>query len=113
MGTSWMCSRGNNFIINLEFKENKMSIEKMISDLKKYGNLFEVSQKTIFEGYRKDKNGNEQKIEVSIFDAGSDVNPQIRYYCEATSEDGKKMATGNPDSSIELALMQVHWNNLD
>jgi hypothetical protein len=89
-----------------------MNAVEIISELKKHGNLFEVCQKTTFEGYRKDKSSGIQKVEVSILDAGPDVNPKLRYHCVARSEDGK-MATGNPDSSIDMVLLHVHWNNLD
>ncbi len=88
-----------------------MNIEKIAAQLKKDANLTEVCHKTTFVGYRKDKNGNNQEIEVDILDAGP-IRPEYRYTCIARSEDGK-MATGNPDSSIEMTLLHVHWINLD
>ncbi len=88
-----------------------MNIEEIATRLKKDANIFEVRQKTTFTGYRKDKNGDNQEIEVDILDAGPNE-PKVRYTCIARSEDGK-MATGNPDSSIEMAILGVHWNNLD
>jgi hypothetical protein len=89
-----------------------MNTEKVISDLKKLANFFEVYQTTTFEGFRTDKSGNTQKVYISILDAGPNENPLLRYHCVARSEDGK-MATGNPDSSIDMVLLNVHWNNLD
>lgn len=89
-----------------------MNTGGVITELKNYANFFEVYHKTTFECYRKDKNGNTREVEVSILDAGPDENPQLRYHCVARSEDGK-MATGNPDSSIDMVLLHVHWNNLD
>ena len=89
-----------------------MDIGKVITELKTHANFFEIAHKTTFECYRKDKSGNIQNVEVSILDAGPDEKPQLRYHCVARSEDGK-MATGNPDSSIDMVLLHVHWNNLD
>ena len=89
-----------------------MNTGEVIAELKKHANFFEVYQKTTFECIRTDKNGNTQTVEVSILDAGPDVNPQIRYHCVAKAEEDK-MATGNPDSSIDMVLLHVHWNNLD
>jgi len=88
-----------------------MDIKVIISQLKQQGNLFEVYQKTSFKCYRKDSNDNSQEVDVDILDAGPDE-PKLRYRCIAKSEDGK-MATGNPESTIDLALLHVHWNNLD
>ena len=89
-----------------------MDKERIASQLKEYANFFEVYQKTTFKCFRTDKSGNTQTVEVSILDAGPDEKPQLRYRCVAKSEDGK-MATGNPDSSIDMVLLHVHWNNLD
>ncbi len=89
-----------------------MNIKKTLSELKQYAGIFELYHKTTFEGYRKYSDDGNQKINISIFDAGMDVGPDIRYHCDVESEDGK-MATGNPASSIKLALLNVHWNELD
>ncbi|MCK4751811.1 MAG: hypothetical protein KAS75_00080 [Planctomycetes bacterium] len=88
-----------------------MNIEEIVARLKEYANCSEVYQKTTFECIRANKDGNTQKIEVSIFDAGPN-RPEYRYHCVANSEGGK-MATGNPDFSIDMAILGVHWNNLD
>ncbi len=92
--------------------ENKMNTEEIISGLKQEADFSEVYQKTSFHCIRTDKNCSRQEVEVNILDAGPDVNQSFRYFCIAKSEDGK-IATGNPDSSIELVLMHVHWHNLD
>jgi hypothetical protein len=62
--------------------------------------------------YRRTASGQEQEVTVQIYDAGPDVNPSLRYSVMATSDDGKS-ATGNPDSTIEMALAHCHWNELD
>jgi len=88
-----------------------MNIEKIAAQLKRDGNLFEVCQKTTFTGYRESKDDGNQEIEVDILDAVLG-RPEHRYVCIAKSKDGK-MATGNPESSIDMAILGVHWNNLD
>jgi hypothetical protein len=88
-----------------------MTEENTINLLKNVG-LFEVSQITSFECYRKAKDGTTQKVIVEILDAGIDVNPELRYQCEARTKDGK-IATGNPASSIDDVISTVHWHELD
>ncbi|MCK4752665.1 MAG: hypothetical protein KAS75_04400 [Planctomycetes bacterium] len=88
-----------------------MNTEKIVAQLKEYANIFEVYQKTTFTGYREDKNGNTQEVEVDILDAGPN-RLEHRYRCIAKSGDDK-IATGNPESTIDMALLHVHWNNLD
>ncbi len=88
-----------------------MNTDEVITRLKKHADFSEVWQKTTFEGCREDKKGNPQKVEVDVFDAGPN-RPEHRFYCIARSEDGK-MATGNPESSIDMAILGVHWINLD
>ena len=89
-----------------------MYTEEIISCLKQEADFTEVYHKTSFHCIRTDKKGKEQEVEVHILDAGPDVNPSFRYSCVARSEDGK-IATGNPNSSIALILMHVHWEHLD
>jgi hypothetical protein len=105
-----------------------MDINEMIAELKQHAGFSEVYHKTTFECVRTMRIGETEKVKfgavaaamfgepqtvtVEIFDAGpDDVNPNLRYYCRATT--GSKMATGNPDASIEGALLNVHWGNLD
>jgi hypothetical protein len=88
-----------------------MTEKNTVNILKSFG-FFEVSHITSFECYRKAKDGTTQKVIVEILDAGLDVNPELRYQCEARTEDGK-MATGNPASSIYDVISTVHWHELD
>ena len=88
-----------------------MNTDKLISELKKHANFFEVYHKTSFRCFRKAENGNDQEVNVDILDAGPDAG-QLRYHCVAKSEDGK-MATGNPAESIEIVLFGLHWYDLD
>ena len=89
-----------------------MNTEKVLAELKKHANFFEVYHKTTFRCFRTDKNDNPQEVEVDILDAGPDLDPKLRYHCVARSEDGK-MATGNPASSIDTVLFGLHWYDLD
>jgi hypothetical protein len=83
-----------------------------ITKHKKFHGIFEVYHRTSFQGYRTAKNGESQKVEVDIFDAGPNVNSILRYHCVATTEDGKR-ATGNAAESVDIALAIVHWGDLD
>ena len=76
------------------------------------GDMTEVAHVIMFQGFRKNSNGEAQKVTVRICDPGSTVDPSLRYYCEATSEEGKR-ATGNEAATIEEVLSTVHWNQLD
>jgi hypothetical protein len=88
-----------------------MTEENTINLLKNVG-FFEVYHITSFECYRKAKDGTTQEVVVEILDAGSDVNPELRYQCVARTKDGK-MASGNPASSIDDVISTVHWYDLD
>jgi hypothetical protein len=90
-----------------------MSEAEIINHLKSVAGFFEIYHKTSFECYRKAKDGSEQEVLVEILDGGTDVDPQRRYHCSATTKDGGKMATGNPAASIEVVLSLVHWDDLD
>lgn len=89
-----------------------MNTGEIIRRLKKECNIYEVYHKTGFHCVREAKNGHSQKVEVDILDAGPDVDPPLRYSCEAKSEDGK-VATGNPAETINEMLSIVHWDKLD
>lgn len=90
-----------------------MTEEEIIEELKKVDGAFEVyyvvSQ---FKFLRKTESDNTQEVSVEILDAGPNANPNLRYHCTARADDGRT-ATGNPDSSIEHALMNMHWEHLD
>jgi hypothetical protein len=90
-----------------------MDTATIISELKKHAGFFEVHHQTTFECVRTAENGETQEVTVEILDAGPNVRPaKLRYHCRATTTDGK-MATGNPEESIEDAILHVHWWDLD
>ncbi len=88
-----------------------MDDEQVIRDLKEDSGIFEVYRKHVFECVRDPGDGEIQTIDVTIFDAGEDVDPQLRYRCTAMTQDGK-MATGNPADSVDMAIRIVHWQDL-
>ena len=85
--------------------------DRVINSLIEDGDMTEVAHVTMFQGRRKNSKGEPQKITVKLLDLGS-TKPSLRYYCEATSEEGKS-ATGNNTATIEEAISGVHWNQLD
>jgi hypothetical protein len=79
----------------------------------KFTGVFEVHQKVAsFKCYRKTSDGSDQEVVVEVFDSGPEDRPSIRYHVVATSEEGRS-ATCNGCESIDVALMTVHWNELD
>ena len=81
----------------------------IISELERSGGLSEVTHKISFHGYRGERM---QGVFVDIFDRGPSAG-NLRYYCKAVTEDGKRMATGNPAATVGVALAGVHWYDLD
>ncbi len=88
-----------------------MNEADVMNQLKKCGGIFEIYHKTSFWGYRRNANGEKQKVLVDILDMGPEAD-DLRYSCVATTYDGK-MATGNHASSIEVAISIVRWDELD
>ena len=88
-----------------------MDIREAIKGLEENGNLLEVREVRYFEGYRDTASGSRQTIHVKIFDGGPGAG-DIRYSCEATSENGK-VTRGNEAESIDTALAITRWNELD
>ena len=72
----------------------------------------EVYQKTDFSCCRTRKDGSMQNVTVTILDAGINSPANLRYHVHAEADDGAT-ATGNPENSIESALSNVHWGDLD
>ena len=91
-----------------------MTNEQIMKSLSNVQGVFEVAELLYtFRFYR--ETGSEdgpQEVILKIFNYGPDANPLYKYYCVATTKDGK-IATGNPDSSVELAIDNIHWIHLD
>jgi hypothetical protein len=90
-----------------------MTEAEIIEKLKEVDGAHEVYHViSRFTLLRRTDDGNNQEVTVEILDAGPNANQNLRYHCMAKADDGRS-ATGNPDSSIEFALMNVHWEHLD
>ena len=88
-----------------------MTPENIIEKLKQLEGVFEVYQVvSTFKLHRRAEDGESQEVTVEILDAGPTVSE--RYSCRAISNDGRT-ATGNPQTSIEYAMMHTHWHDLD
>ncbi len=90
-----------------------MTDQEIIEELGKVSGVFEaykvVSRFTLHRHAGENK---VQTITVEVLDAGSAVRTDMRYHVFAQSDDGRT-AGGNPDSTIEAALDNVHWEHLD
>ena len=72
----------------------------------------EVYQKTEFLCYRTREDGSVQDVTVTILDAGPNSPAGLRYNVSAKAEDGAR-ASGNSENSLDVALLIVHWGDLD
>jgi hypothetical protein len=80
--------------------------------LKKYANLHEIYEVTTLRGIRPSREGDgEREVTLEIHDRGMAAG-SLRYTVIATDEEGHT-ATGDPDGSIRMAMMHVHWYDLD
>jgi hypothetical protein len=80
-----------------------MDTNKIINDLTTKFKFVDVEHKTSFKAFRKIKNGTLQECIIEIFDAGTNVDSELRYACEIRRiENGEVVAeaTGNPGKSI-------------
>ncbi len=75
-------------------------------------NMEEIHQVTTFRCYRRTPDGGRQAVIVDILDMGMDAPADLRFTCQAFTEDGR-FANGNPSKTIDEALAIVHWNKLD
>jgi len=89
-----------------------IDIDRVRNWLIEAGSITEVAHITIFQGRRKNSKGEPQTVTVKLFDLGPKAQPDLRYYCEATSAEGKT-ATGNNAATIEDAIAIAHWNDID
>lgn len=72
----------------------------------------EMYHVTTFKGHRENALGETWRVTVEVWDAGPDSSHGLRYTVKASDEKGRK-ATGNGDKDLGIALMGVHWSNLD
>ena len=86
-----------------------MTDERLIRKrLESFGNITELYAVTTYRGCR-----NGKEVTVRILDLGPDYpNPDLRFACEVTQDDGKETG-GNNARSVDEAIGIVHWNKLD
>jgi hypothetical protein len=73
--------------------------------------LYNVGEVRTFEAYRNAPDGSTQAVRIEVLDRGP--GSAHRYHVEAKVMETGRGATGNPDASLEMALMNVHWDDLD
>ncbi len=87
-------------------------MDNYLSLVKKAANADEVWEERRFQVYR---TGN-SPLTVTVSDQGPDVPEHVRYIARAESGDehgGKRASTGNAAPTVEDALENVHWSELD
>jgi len=70
----------------------------------------EISHVTTFKAWRKNKLGEDLLVTIEVRDYGRAT--PLRYVIVATDEVGRT-ATGNGDERLDVALLGVHWHDLD
>jgi len=74
--------------------------------------FLEVYEEHTFRCYRHDKNGNLQRVTLTVLDAGPTSDSDLRYHVLAATAEGH-VASGSPDATLDAALAIVHWGDLD
>ena len=87
-----------------------MEFSEVMDQLKRAGGFSELYHATSFVGTRTDVEGEERDVTIQLLDAGPGV-PE-RYLVYAEDELGR-VATGEPAATIEAAIAQTHWHELD
>jgi hypothetical protein len=87
------------------------NVEDIISELEKHG-FAEVSEVRTFAGWRQGANGESQLLELDIHDEGPNAG-DTRYTVVAHNTENEQETTGNPAATIDMALREVPWNELD
>jgi hypothetical protein len=86
----------------------EMDPELVIKQLNKWKCL-DVEHKISFVGFRPNNKGQTLELQIDIFDSYSGPN---RYSCVVKTIDGKQIPA-NPASTLDLAITNVHWYELD
>lgn len=95
-----------------------MTDDEMLEAVRKASGAFETYRLHHFKIWRKTPvNGGQRELSVTIYDAGPDE-AMNRYMVEVrdaepTGEVDPPFSLGNPDSTIQHALSNVHWNEFD
>jgi hypothetical protein len=84
----------------------------LISKLLQVADFYEAYHESNFRCYRRDKQGKNQEVIVTIYDAGKGLDVTRRYLCIARTNSGKSV-TGEPAQFVDSAIENVKWNDLD
>jgi hypothetical protein len=90
----------------------ELEIADAATKLNKAAGLFALRHVTMFEARRTSRDGTAHRVNVSILDSGTTVDPRLRYAVEAVRADGKG-TSGDPAPSVAEAIAAVHWADLD
>ncbi len=84
---------------------------ELISRLKELAHAHELYHVTTYKGYRTKRSGATQDLQIEIWDMGEDGGDS-RYHVVAMLGDGRP-ATYNSAPLLDVALLNVHWGDLD
>jgi hypothetical protein len=87
-----------------------MNNEDVLKRLQQASGCFELAHVTTYKGYRSDGTGQTSRVTIEVHDHGTAAG-DLRYLVVATDERGR-VAAGNPDASLDLAIGMVHWDEL-
>jgi len=85
-------------------------INEAIETLKSHGCTEAALEKMILYAVRTDTSGNKQHVTVEITASGK--GDDQRYHAVVSRQTGER-ASGNSGKTVRLALINVHWQNLD
>lgn len=90
-----------------------LDTKKVMDLLNEHGEirkLKELEHVTVFKGIRNNSKDEPKEITVHISDRGE--KEKFRYRCMVEYDNGKSVA-GNPQETIEDAILCLHWFDLD
>ena len=84
----------------------------LLEKLLKVAGFHEAYHESVFRCYRKDQYGKNQEVTVTLYDAGKNVDANLRYLCVARTASGLT-ATGKPSGYADTANENMTWSELD
>ena len=84
--------------------------DEIFTYVKEHAGMDEQYEVTHLFGYRTRSDGATFKVNIEIRDS-REPGP-LRWHVYATDEEGR-VATGNSDSDLKMAILTTHWTNLD
>ena len=84
---------------------------ELLALLVRLSGISDLGEVRTFKGFRKHPSGATFEVTIEILDRGPASGP-IRWSVTAVDEEGR-LATGNPDPDLGVALIGTHWFDLD